>query len=232
MTRCKVCSFPQVSEVDTLLASGSSIRSVSQMYGLARSTLARHRQHVEPLPTRFGVIEGQAGAMEPGDPLSEALLLAERARTPRERLRALEQVRGATKLALRGAATLDQETRERIDVNVREAELAYRDAPDFETQARALSGWRAAIRERLDAVKPPEPEAPTINLEFFAADADPPEPPAQDPSTIPGVPEQFRDPAKYQARHRITLHFDGDHADEDIRIYETKTGALAWRKER
>jgi hypothetical protein len=87
--------------------------------------------------------------------LGEAFKLAEKARTARERLRALEQVRRATKLRLRGVTDLDVGDHELLDNNIRAAEDAYRAAPDFETAARALSGWREALAQRLDAVRRP-----------------------------------------------------------------------------
>jgi hypothetical protein len=140
--RCTVCSFPQVTELDLLLATGTSIRKASQLYGLARSTVARHRVHIAAASAPFALIHGQGDPHGTPDPLSEAFLLAERARTPRERIRALEQIRSATKLRLRGASDLDAEDHELLDSNIRSAEAAFRDAPEFETAARALSGWR------------------------------------------------------------------------------------------
>ena len=50
---------------------------------------------------------------------------------------------------------LDSEDRALLDRNITEAEAAYKAAGDFETQARALSGWREA-RPRLDAVRAPD----------------------------------------------------------------------------
>jgi hypothetical protein len=52
--RCTICSFPQVSDVDLLLSIGTSIRKVSQVYGLARSTVARHRTHMPQQRTLHG----------------------------------------------------------------------------------------------------------------------------------------------------------------------------------
>jgi len=104
--RCTVCSNPHVSEVDVLLATGSSVRKVARMFPIPRTNLGRHKAHVVPGPRPFAVIDTNDGPPGPGDPLSEAILLAERARTPRERLRALEQVRAATKLSIRGRADL------------------------------------------------------------------------------------------------------------------------------
>src|SRR4051812_44219672 len=99
--RCTVCSFPHVGQVDVLLSTGTSLRKVSRMYGVARSTLARHRGHIAAASAPFAVIPGQGDPPGTPEPLSEAFALAEKARTPRERLRALEQVRAASKLQLR-----------------------------------------------------------------------------------------------------------------------------------
>lgn len=82
--RCTVCLKPQVNEVNTLLASGTSVRQVARMFGLPRSNLARHRLHIAPTSTRFGLTEGGARSPGPSDPLPEAFTLAERARTPRD----------------------------------------------------------------------------------------------------------------------------------------------------
>jgi hypothetical protein len=76
-----------------------------------------------------------AAGPPPADPLEEAFALAERARTSRERLRALEQVRAATKLALRGRTDITDEDRRLLAANVEEAMSAYRASSDFETQA-------------------------------------------------------------------------------------------------
>lgn len=104
--RCTVCSNAQVAQIDALLTSGSSVRAVARIHGLARSTVARHRGHISAARARLAVIQGQGDPLGPPDPLSEAFALAERARTPRERLRALEQIRAASKLRLRGITSL------------------------------------------------------------------------------------------------------------------------------
>jgi hypothetical protein len=119
--RCSICSYAQVSGVDALLSSGSAVRQVARIYGLSRTTLGRHAQHIAPTSKRFAVIRGRDGPSGSADPLSEAFSLAERARTPRERLRALEQVRAATKLALRGMDR-SEDDRVLLDSNVRQAE--------------------------------------------------------------------------------------------------------------
>jgi helix-turn-helix, Psq domain len=61
MSRCTVCSNPLVSEVDLLLATGSSVRKVAQLYGIPRATLARHKAHIAPTSGKFAVISGPDG---------------------------------------------------------------------------------------------------------------------------------------------------------------------------
>jgi hypothetical protein len=52
-----------------------------------RTTLGRHRQHAHDLPRRFALIRGETDPLGQADPLAEAIGLAARARTPREKLR-------------------------------------------------------------------------------------------------------------------------------------------------
>jgi transposase len=234
--RCSVCRFSQVAEVDTLLASGASIRKVAQLYGLSRSTLARHTAHVEVTGSRFSMIRGQGGPPGTADPVEEALLLAGRARTPRERVRGLEQVRRATKLALRGVAA-DQEGLELLDRNIRDAEGAYRDASDFETMVRALSGWREALRARLDSVRPGTIDVP---IEVTAG-GNPLPLPGGDPGPgvfrltsqqyFDGVPRKLHDPDRFQVQRRIQVQLDGE-STQELRVFEASTQALVWRGER
>jgi hypothetical protein len=236
--RCTVCASPQVNEVDVLLGSGSSIRKVARIHGIPRTTLARHARHIAPASTPFGVIRGTDGPSGPPDPLAEALLLAERARTPRERLRALEQVRAATKLRLRGLDP-DAEDRGLLNDNVSHAEAAYRDAPDFETAARALSGWREAIIQRLDAVV--SPAAIEVPVVVMSSDGTKVEGPFSGPGTWRmrpedywrGVPKRFRDPGRFVVRRTIKLRWTSDlrggGRDEEIGVYEAGD-VLVWSK--
>jgi hypothetical protein len=111
----------------------------------------------------------------------------------------------------------DAEDRELLDDNVRRAEAAYRDSPDFETQARALSGWREAIRHRLDAV----PSAGTIDVPIVVvtSDGDPvgrssDREPAIWPMTLDryfeGVPKRFHDAERYVVSRTIPLVWHGE----------------------
>jgi hypothetical protein len=227
--RCTICVFPQVAEIDALLTSGSAVRQVARIYGLPRTTLGRHSQHMAPTGKKFAVIRGQDGPTGPPDPLVEALALAGRARTPRERLRALEQVRAATKLKLRGIGDPDTESLELLDHNIAQAEAAYTDAPDFETAARALSGWREAILQRLDAVTAPD----AIEIALVVAFSDG----RRFGETVfrmqpehywSGVPVRFRDSSKYAVERRIELAFLGGEPGEEVKVREIATGAIAW----
>jgi hypothetical protein len=239
--RCTICSFPQVSDVDVLLSTGTSIRKVSQVYGLARSTVARHRTHIAAASAPFAVIHGQGDPGGTPDPLAEAFKLAERARTPRERIRALEQVRAATKLRLRGVCDLDPDDHELLDGNVRAAEAAYRDAPDFETAARALSGWRESLMQRLDAVPAPEGVPMQYRVPFTDEQGRYSEAsaPRREPATFMmplevyfrGVPKRFRDVGRFTVERTIHLGWAPGTGSEDLQVRENATDALVWVKD-
>lgn len=228
---CTVCGNAQVTEVNVLLASGSPIRQVARMFGLARSTVGRHAAHVAPTSKPFGLIRTGDVPLGPPDPLAEALLLAERARTPRERLRALEQVRGATRLRLRGIEDPDQEAIRLVDRNVLEAELAYRDSGDFETQARALSGWREALLQRLEAIRVPGSVSVPIVVRLCDGTSLGESAPVSMPLEryFAGVPKRFRDPDRYVVHRTVALSLTGN-GTERIKVYEAANGALAWSK--
>ncbi|MDP9297631.1 MAG: hypothetical protein M3O98_03060 [Actinomycetota bacterium] len=240
--RCTICSFPQVNEVDVLLSTGTPIRKVAQMYGLARSSVARHRAHIAAARAPFAVIRGQGDPRGTPDPLAEAFLLAGRARTPRERIRALEQVRAATRLRFRGVADLDADDRELLDGNIAQAEAAYRDASDFETAARALSGWREAILQRLDAVKAPEGIDVQYLVVFTDEQGNPSESaaPGREPATFKmpladyfrGTPKRFHDVERYRVERTVYLQWHpATVAPEDLKVREIATDALVWAKE-
>lgn len=210
--RCTVCDFEQVIEVDALLGSGSSVRSVARLYGLSRTTVGRHVAHATPASRRFAVIEKTGGPDRPTDLLAEAFRLAERAKMPRERIRALEQIRSATKLRLRGVSDIEVEDRELLDSNIRSAEAAFRDALDFETAARALSGWRESILQRLDAVKAPKGIPMQFRLAFTDEEGSLSEPaaPRREPAAFlmpladyfRGTPRRFHDPDRFCVERR------------------------------
>jgi hypothetical protein len=208
------------------------------LYGLSRTTVGRHRKHVYPTSRKFAVIESPDGPSGQADPLAEAFALAERARTAREQLRALEQVRAATKLFLRGNTDLDSEDRHLLSTNIASAEKAYRDAEDFETRARALSGWREALHQRIDATGVAEPIEVPIALVF--ADGTSAQPAwLGNVDTEPvmwlsaetywrGVPQRFRDRSRFAISRTITLTLEGrDPAPDEIRIHNSN-GLLLW----
>jgi len=231
MARCSICSSARVGEVDILLGSGAPTRQVARLTGFPRTTLARHREHVQITGSRLALIRGEAGPLGPGDPLAEAFALAGRARTPRERLRALEAVRGATKLKLRGVSDPDPADRELLDRNIAQAEAAYRDSPDFETQARALSGWRESLHRRLDAVRVVGTISTPIQIAFAGQESESP-PIAMSPDRYSaGVPRRFRDLDRYRVERTLRLAFGKTTADEEIKVYETATGAVVWVKD-
>jgi hypothetical protein len=225
VTRCTVCEHGERPQIDALMASGSSVRSVAQMFAVPRTTLGRHRQHAHDLPRRFALIDGQGGPSGQADPLPEAIALAAKARTPREKLRGLEKVRAATKLRMRGV-DLDPEDRALLDRNIAEAEAAYKAASDFETQARALGGWREALLHRLDAVK--APDAIETRLQVTFADGEPVgegTPIRMRPDDYwRQVPSRFHDPDRFTVERRIRLRFGvvqrkpGDPPDVEVKV--------------
>jgi hypothetical protein len=212
---------------------------VARLYALSRTTVGRHKAHIALASRPLVAIRGDGGPSGPGGPLEEAFALAQQARTPRERLRGLEAVRAATKLATRNGGELDRETRDLLDSNVAQAERAYRDSPDFETRGRALAGWREAIAQRVDAAGPAEPIEVSIVLKWpdgtdvhaawlsgeAATYLESPE------AYWAGVPKRFRDLERFECRRRIQLTLPAQKAVPDIvSVYERSTGALMWTK--
>jgi hypothetical protein len=236
VTRCSVCDHAERPQVDALLTSGTSVRSVAQMFGIPRTTLGRHKAHAHELPRRFALIRGQDGPDGQADPLSEAIGLAARARTPREKLRGLEQVRAATKLKLRGVE-LDPEARALLDRNIAEAEAAYKAAGDFETQARALSGWRESLLHRLEAVETADAIHTRLVVTYPGSD---PETEGTPIAMRPGdywsqVPARLRDPDRFRVERTIRLRYavvsHGDRPDVEVRVRD-RDGVLVWANER
>jgi hypothetical protein len=184
-----------------------------------------------PSRTKLGVIRGDDEPSGPDDPLAEAFKLAEQARTPRERLRAAEQIRGATKLRLR---RIDPEAEDRklLDANVLQARDLYVESPDFETRARALAGWRESILQRLDAVQEAESiEVPPVIIGLhdgtILGTGRTPLQVAPD-QYWRGVPRQFRDMERYIVTRKIRLHFGGGgKSDEEVKVYDGNS-VLVW----
>jgi hypothetical protein len=240
--RCSTCSNPRVAEVNTLLQANAPVRHVARLTGIPRSNLARHAAHIAPASRPFGVIRGRhdpdGPADGPADPLAEAFKLAEQARTPRERLRALEQVRSSVKLKLRGVRDLDRDDRDLLDAGVAQAMAAFKAAPDFETAARGLSGLREAIAHRLDAVEGADALQTRLAVTRWPG-SEPGEgvPLAMSSSSYwAQVPARFRDPDRYLVERVVKLSFAvvgrGEPADIAVKVREAATGALVWTNER
>jgi hypothetical protein len=146
-------------------------------------------------------------------------------------------VRGATKLRLRGVFDLDADDHELLDSNIRSAETAFRDAPDFETAARALSGWRESILQRMNAVTAPEGIPTQYRLVFTDEEGNPAESPAPrgEPTTFlmplagyfRGTPRRFHDPDRFRVERTIHLEWNGP-GRQDLKVYEVGSDALVW----
>jgi hypothetical protein len=206
---------------------------VARLYNLSRSSVTRHVAHVLPGRLRFALIEGQADPTESSDPLSEAFGLVAKARTPAERLRALEQVRAATRLRMRGFDLADEADHVLLDSNVREAEAAYREAGSFDVAARALSGWREALAQRLDATQ----NEGTIEVPIVITMSD------GTPTGSGGgiwkmrpdqywaeVPKRFRSVEKTAApESSASPVFGEDPRPQEIKVFD-RTGVVVWEK--
>jgi hypothetical protein len=240
MRTCSICAHPQLAEIDVLLSAGSSIRSVSRFHQVARSTLARHKQHTHAIPRRLGVIRGEAGESGPVDPLASAYELASRARTERERLKSLDAIRAATALLLRSSqGEPDAESLRLLSRNVDEAAAAFRSgSSSFEQSIRALQGLREAIRQKLDSRR--APDAIQTRLQVLIADGEPlgeGAPVAMAPSDYwAQVPSKFHDVDRFTVERHIRLRFAvvarGEPADVDVRVRDAATGALVFANER
>jgi hypothetical protein len=239
---CSVCESPQVKKVDTLLGTGSSLRQVARISEIPRSTLARHRAHVQVRPSRLALIRTEAGPDGTGgplDPLTEALALAQRARTAREVLKAAEATRAATALqvrALRGADA-DADALEQLDANIAEAATLYRRVGgSFENELRALAGHREAIRQRLEAVR--TPGTIEVPVTVTTASGQPLPYPDSKPGTwkltpeqyFDGVPTRYRDPDRFTVSRTIQVRLGAESAIE-LKLYEVATGGIVWAKE-
>jgi hypothetical protein len=175
------------------------------------------------------------GSDGPLDPLSEAFVLGRKAVTARQRLQALEAIRSATKLALKGT-TVDREQTEQLDRNLRDVEREYRDAPTFDLAVRALQGVREAALQKIAPAGPADP----VDRELTVADSG--GRPLGEPHVYQvsseehwrGVPRRYRDLDASTVSRSLQLHLASSHArrapDETIEVRERSTGALAWRE--
>jgi hypothetical protein len=224
LASCRTCQNPQVERINALLAARTPIRRVSQ--NVPRSSLARHAQHVPPNDRRLGLVP--PGPPEPDriDPLTAGVELLERAMTERERLKALEQVRAATYLALREMGNdPDEALLERMETNVRQAEEAFRGTEGFEQAVRSLQGIREALAHKLAAARVAEHIDVALSVTGLGL-------PAAEPQMIRltarehfrDVPRRFRD-ARYGVSRIVTLALDGK-MTEVIEVREGTT--LAW----
>jgi len=239
VTACRTCQNPQVEAINALLAARTPIRAVSRQFGLARSSVARHSQHVPPADRRLVLAPDPAPETRNVDPMEAALELLAEARTERQRLKALEGVRASTALLLRqmGRDT-DPDLLRRIDRNLTEASEAFRDSGNFEAATRALQGVREAVRHKLDAVRSAEtfPWTYVVVSSVLNPDGTSRETGRSGPITAEisasaywkGVPARFRDPSRYTAWRGITLGLNGP-GTEDLKVYEGDV--VVWARE-
>lgn len=132
---------------------------------------------------------------------------------------------------------LDPEDRRLLDRNIDEAEQAYRLASDFETQARALSGWRESLLHRLEAVQAADAIHTRLIVSWPGSD---PEaegtPTAMRPGDYwQGIPARLRDVDRFRVERTIRLRFavaaHGEPADVSIKVRD-RDGVLVWANER
>jgi hypothetical protein len=233
-----VCANPQVKMVDALLGTGGSLREVSRITGIPKSTLSRHKAHARLTPSKLALIRTADVPTGPGgplDPLAEALALSKRASTDRELLKAAEAVRSATALqvrALRGG-DLDAAMLEKLDANIVEAAELYRRVGGFENELRGLAGHREAIRLRLEAVRAPR----VLDVPVVVTMVDGTPMPGEQASCrltheqyFAGVPSRYRDADRFVVRRKVELLWSsyGRETVQVLKVYEVETGALVW----
>jgi hypothetical protein len=230
--RCSVCRSPAGSHVEALISSGTSIRAVARLTGLGRGAVARHRDHTQPalLPET----PEERGAVV--DPMAAALELVKSAKTERQKMKALEAVRGASWLALRSlGGEPDADLLEQLDANVGQAASMFREVEGFESQLYGLSGVREAIRQRLAATQKTE-QIETL-MTVTMADGTPRGDPIPYRISLAehfrGVPARFKDRDRYDVQRVINLKWPNspiadERPDEEIRVYEIATSALVW----
>jgi hypothetical protein len=96
VSRCSVCSSPQVAELDAALAAGESIRATARKFGVPRSTLGRHAAHLiaDDADPRPALLDADAGRRALAV-LDESLELVERAESTGRAPEILIALRGA-----------------------------------------------------------------------------------------------------------------------------------------
>jgi hypothetical protein len=224
---------------ETLLATGSSYRSVARLTRLNRASLARHhREHTRPASRRLAIVPGTPKRLDSVavDPMREALNLLERAKTKREKLKAAQAVRRASWLALRSlGGEPDEDLLQQLDSNVATAAALFREQQGFESALAGLEGVRDSIRARLTATQ--RSEQIETSMVVTTADGTPRGEPI--PYTISlaehfrGVPARYKDRDRYAIQRVISLKWPNspivdELPDEEIRVYETATSALVW----
>jgi hypothetical protein len=207
------------------------------MFEIPRSSLARHARHVPPHDRKLGLIPPPPPEDPRVDPLDEAFALIGRAKTERERLKALEQVRAATALRLREMGTPDEEVLQLLDDNVRAAMSAYRDGGEsFEHAIRGLQGLREAIRQRMDAIQADETIETRYVVQFYTpagsvGQASPGKPFKMSAALyFADTPARYHDFARFRVERTIHLEWNGP-GRQDLKVYEVGSDALVWAKD-
>jgi len=208
------------------------------MFGVPRSSMYRHASHVPPADRP--VIVPPPPPEDPRvDPLAAAFGLLEQAKTERQQLKALEQVRAATWLRVRELTEPDEETLEQLEANITAAEEMFRGTEGFEQAIRALQGVREAVGQRLRAVR----QAETISYSYVIVssrlneDGSVTETGRSEPIEVElsaaaywrGVPSRYRDATRYRVERDIQLQLDAPGL-ETITVREGD--AIAWNTER
>jgi transposase-like protein len=236
---CRTCDLPARSQIDALLSAGSSVRSVARRFGVPRTSMGRHAQHVPPLDRKLGLIPPLPAQDPRLDPLQEALELLDQAVTERQRLKALEAVRSSTVLRLKELGNHpDEEALQLLDRNVTSAEEAFRDRGEsFEGAIRALQGVREAIRQKISAIKADETIETSYSLSFEGPDGRVvPGPPGKAfkmpvAQFFADVPKRFHDLARFRVARTMYLGFPPDPGHQDLKVYEVGSNELVWAKD-
>jgi hypothetical protein len=135
------------------------------------------------------------------------------------------------RLRLRDVEDIDAEDRELLDANVRSAERAYRDAPDFETAARAPSGWREAVSQRLTA--PERPDQFKVPMVITTAESSQVRETTVQMSPQAywnGVPARFRNADRYVVERTIALQLQKTAPQVEVTVRRTDADVVVWKR--
>ena len=221
-----MCANPQVTAIEAALAAGGTVRAIAGQFGVSRSSLSRHRQHLDPPdggapPTPAGESQFEAAAHQ-----------LERAQTERERLRAQEGLRRALDLELRDFSRAraairapDEDQLRALERNVEDAWAAYArvSGGSLDVSLRALSGVREAIAAlRTATAKTPQDPIQVVLSHATGTAVSTWE---SDRATLGhyGIPEGFRSDVY---RTEVHMSFGGG---PDVLVYNP-AGKLVWRK--